>query len=58
MLAKVASRQQHAGRPTVAGTLLKSEMTAAAAGTIPPEHTVGKSATVEKTATFSRDTSK
>ncbi len=33
MLAKVVNLQKHAGRPTTAGTLLKSEMTAAA-GTI------------------------
>ncbi len=68
MLAKVvkpATSQHHAGRPTAAGTLLKSKMTAAA-GTIGtlwmssavgrPEQTIGKSVTVEKTATFSRDT--
>jgi hypothetical protein len=51
---------------TTAGTLLKSEMIATA-GTArtawmssaegPPEQAVGKSASVEKTATFSRDTS-
>jgi hypothetical protein len=56
MLAKVV-KQQRAGRPITAGTVLTSEMTAAA-GTMGTSWMwkVGNS-TVEKTAIFSRDTS-
>jgi hypothetical protein len=68
MIAKVkVVKPTTAGRPTTAGTLLTSEMTATA-GTLgtswmstaaePPESdSMGKSATIEKTATFSRDAS-
>ncbi len=51
MLAKLV-KQQHAARPTTGGTLLYSEMSTAAGS---PDQKVGKSATGEKTATFSRN---
>ncbi len=65
LIAKVVL-QQRAGRPTRAGILLTSEMTAAA-GTIGTSTAAGPSESdsrkvsnnsVEKTAIFSRDTSK
>jgi hypothetical protein len=66
MIAKVV-KTTRAGRPTTAGTLLTSEMTAAAgilgtswmstAAEAPESDSSGMSATMEKTAKFSRDAS-